>query len=234
MVTSAEGYVSEDRINELVRRHSLYYPEEFYEDYVDRVLSRHPTTGELNCFVVMDLAKSQGSIVLVRSGIETFGCSIGGIPFVINPVENEEEALKAALLLVGDASKVVTFGGRSFDFPFLSVRGMMYGLTCKKNLDPYRYRYDYHVDLVEVFTHHRAMEAFTLEEYVAAFEVDTEEDNPNEPDYDFQVLEDGLEEGVGDVTSEEVMESATRAIQKALLFARVQETLSNVVPEFRD
>lgn len=53
--------------------------------------------------------------------------------------------------------RVVSFNGRAFDAPFLSVRGAIHGLSPSKNLSGYRYSVESHVDLLEVLTFHGAV-----------------------------------------------------------------------------
>ena len=50
--------------------------------------------------------------------------------------------------------RFVSFNGRAFDGPFLSVRSAVHGLLPSKNLSGYRYSMDSHVDLLEVLTFH--------------------------------------------------------------------------------
>ena len=48
--------------------------------------------------------------------------------------------------------RFITFNGRSFDGPFLSVRTAIHGLTPSRNLAGYRYSVEEHVDLLDVLT----------------------------------------------------------------------------------
>lgn len=50
--------------------------------------------------------------------------------------------------------RFVSFNGRTFDGPFLSVRAAVHGLLPSKNLSGYRYSMESHVDLLEVLTFH--------------------------------------------------------------------------------
>jgi DNA polymerase elongation subunit (family B) len=50
--------------------------------------------------------------------------------------------------------RFVSFNGRSFDGPFLSVRSAIHALSPSKNLSGYRYSLESHVDLLEVLTFH--------------------------------------------------------------------------------
>ena len=48
--------------------------------------------------------------------------------------------------------RVVSFNGRSFDGPFLSVRSAAHALLPSKNLSGYRYSLETHVDVLELLT----------------------------------------------------------------------------------
>jgi DNA polymerase elongation subunit (family B) len=48
--------------------------------------------------------------------------------------------------------RCVTFNGRTFDGPFLSVRSAVHGISPSKNLLGYRYSMDAHIDLLEILT----------------------------------------------------------------------------------
>ncbi len=58
---------------------------------------------------------------------------------------------------VGKFDRFVSFNGRSFDGPFLSVRSAVHGLRPSKNLVPYRYSMETHVDLLDVLTFYGAV-----------------------------------------------------------------------------
>ena len=53
---------------------------------------------------------------------------------------------------VAKFDRLVSFNGRSFDGPFLSVRSAVHALSPSKNLLGYRYSIDTHVDLMEILT----------------------------------------------------------------------------------
>lgn len=53
--------------------------------------------------------------------------------------------------------RFVSFNGRSFDGPFLSVRSAVHGIQPSTNLVPYRYSMSSHVDLIDVLTFYGAV-----------------------------------------------------------------------------
>ncbi len=65
---------------------------------------------------------------------------------------SEKDILAEFWEKVSKYGRVVTFNGRSFDAPFLSVRSAIHGISPSKNLLGYRYSMETHVDLLEVLT----------------------------------------------------------------------------------
>jgi DNA polymerase elongation subunit (family B) len=53
---------------------------------------------------------------------------------------------------LGKYDRAVSFNGRSFDGPFLSVRSAVHGVPPSKNLSGYRYSIESHVDLFEILS----------------------------------------------------------------------------------
>jgi DNA polymerase elongation subunit (family B) len=53
--------------------------------------------------------------------------------------------------------RFVSFNGRAFDGPFLSVRTAIHALSPSKNLSGYRYSFESHIDLLELLTFHGAV-----------------------------------------------------------------------------
>ncbi len=64
----------------------------------------------------------------------------------------EKEMLSEFWAALSKFERFVTFNGRTFDGPFLSVRSAIHGLSPSKNLLGYRYSMETHVDLLEVLT----------------------------------------------------------------------------------
>jgi hypothetical protein len=64
----------------------------------------------------------------------------------------EREMLVEFWTALSKFERFVSFNGRAFDGPFLSVRSAAHALTPSKNLSGYRYSVESHVDLLEVLT----------------------------------------------------------------------------------
>lgn len=64
----------------------------------------------------------------------------------------EKEMLEGFWTTVSRFDRLVSFNGRSFDGPFLSVRSALHGVAPSRNLSGYRYSVADHVDLLEVLS----------------------------------------------------------------------------------
>ncbi len=82
---------------------------------------------------------------------------------------SEKEILEKFWKAISFSHKFVTFNGRGFDCPVLMLRSAMLGVKPTKNLAPYRYSTDAHVDLLEQLTFYNAYRKFNLDFYCKAF-----------------------------------------------------------------
>lgn len=64
----------------------------------------------------------------------------------------EKEMLAEFWAALSKFERCVSFNGRAFDGPFLSIRSAAHALLPSKNLSGYRYSMETHVDLMEVLT----------------------------------------------------------------------------------
>lgn len=81
----------------------------------------------------------------------------------------EKEVLEKFWRAISYANKFVTFNGRGFDCPVLLMRSAIKKVKPSKNLMPYRYNTDFHVDLLEQMTFYNAYRKFNLDFYCKAF-----------------------------------------------------------------
>ncbi|MBT3538592.1 3'-5' exonuclease [Candidatus Parcubacteria bacterium] len=82
---------------------------------------------------------------------------------------SEKEILEKFWKAIAHANKFVTFNGRGFDCPVLMLRSAMLKVKPSKNLVPYRYSTDQHIDLLEQLTFYSAARKFNLDFYCKAF-----------------------------------------------------------------
>ncbi|HRH23798.1 MAG TPA: ribonuclease H-like domain-containing protein [Candidatus Magasanikbacteria bacterium] len=89
----------------------------------------------------------------------------------------EKEILEKFWKAISFSHKFVTFNGRGFDCPVLMLRSAMLGVKPTKNLAPYRYSTDAHVDLLEQLTFYNAYRKFNLDFYCKAFGIKSPKSN---------------------------------------------------------
>lgn len=82
---------------------------------------------------------------------------------------SEKEILEKFWKAMSHANRFVTFNGRGFDCPVLMLRSAMNNVKPTRNLMPYRYKTDFHVDLLEQMTFYNAYRKFNLDFYCKAF-----------------------------------------------------------------
>jgi len=86
---------------------------------------------------------------------------------------NEKEILEKFWKAVAHADKFVTFNGRGFDCPTLMLRSAINKVKPSKNLMPYRYSAEAHIDLLEQLTFYNATRKFNLDSYCRAFGIES-------------------------------------------------------------
>ncbi len=101
-------------------------------------------------------------------GLEDF--EDGGIKYSCG---SEKEILEKFWKALSFSHKFVTFNGRGFDCPVLMLRSAMLGVKSTKNLMPYRYSTDVHVDLLEQMTFYNAYRKFNLDMYCKSFGIES-------------------------------------------------------------
>lgn len=82
---------------------------------------------------------------------------------------SEKEILEKFWAAIAHANKFVTFNGRGFDCPVLMLRSAMLKVKPSKNLMPYRYSVDQHIDLLEQLTFYNSARKFNLDFYCKSF-----------------------------------------------------------------
>ncbi|MDD2656331.1 MAG: ribonuclease H-like domain-containing protein [Patescibacteria group bacterium] len=139
-------------------------------------------TNEIVAIGVMSLESKKGAVYFSASAEALADKQNFGImDFEENGIKyfcgTEKEILQKFWQVMAKAHKFVTFNGRGFDCPVLMLRSAMLNVKPSKNLMPYRYAHDVHVDLLEQMTFYNAYRKFNLDFYCKAFGIDSPKAN---------------------------------------------------------
>ncbi len=139
---------------------------------------------------------------------------------------SEKEMLAEFWTALSRFNRFISFNGRAFDGPFLSVRSAVHALSPSKNLSGYRYSVEEHVDLLEVLTFHGAVsrdQAPSLHAACVAFGIPS----PKSAEMHGYAVGDAYRQG----RLAEIAEYCRRDVEAtAALFRRLETTL---LPLFR-
>jgi len=129
--------------------------------------------------------------------------------------------------LLTRAGRIVTFNGRGFDGPFLMLRSAILGVAPTVNLAGYRYTFDPHCDLAEVFNFRGALRTdYSLDYWCRRFGITS----PKEEGLQGHQVQQAYEEG----RLEEIVRYCARDVAAtAMLYGAVSETLLPVLESKR-
>ena len=135
-----------------LQREKLTRWSEDHEDFLRRkeggALS--PYTGKVIVVAMLNPESGKGIVWYEAAGERAARTSEDGLFEYVGG--DEATMLREFWETVSKFDRLVSFNGRSFDAPFLSVRSAIQGLSPSKNLLGYRYSMETHVDLMEVLT----------------------------------------------------------------------------------
>ncbi|OGH72332.1 MAG: hypothetical protein A2921_00740 [Candidatus Magasanikbacteria bacterium RIFCSPLOWO2_01_FULL_43_20b] len=86
---------------------------------------------------------------------------------------SEKEILEKFWQAISRADRFVTFNGRGFDCPVLMLRSAMQKVKPTKNLMPYRYSAEAHIDLLEQLTFYNSVRKFNLDFFCKSFGIES-------------------------------------------------------------
>lgn len=142
--------------------------EEEIEEAKDQ-LSFSPLTGEIVAIAMIN-PETSGGVVYFQSPkkkIENF--EENGVQYVSC---NEAEILRNFWEKIKSFNQFITFNGRTFDCPYLMIRSAVNKVRPTRNLMPYRYAAEEHIDLFDQLTFYGAVRRkFNLHMWCKAFDV---------------------------------------------------------------
>lgn len=136
-----------------MQRERLTRYAEDHEDFLKRKAggSFSPYTGKIVVIAMLNPETGNG-VVWYEAAERREAKSADGLFDFVGC--SEKEMLSDFWVALSKFDRFVSFNGRAFDGPFLSVRSAIHALSPSKNLSGYRYSVESHVDLLEVLTFH--------------------------------------------------------------------------------
>lgn len=178
-----------------------------------------PYTGKVIVIAMMNPETAKGVVWHEAPGERASRASEDGFFEYVGC--GEKDMLAEFWSALSKFDRFVTFNGRTFDGPFLSVRSAIHGLLPSKNLLGYRYSMETHVDLLEILTFQGAVardQTPTLHSACVAFGIPS----PKSEEMHGYAVGDAYHDG----RLAEVAEYCRRDVEAtAALFRRLETTL---------
>ncbi|MBP9731930.1 MAG: ribonuclease H-like domain-containing protein [Candidatus Magasanikbacteria bacterium] len=144
------------------------------EEKIKQQMALWAPTNRIVAIGMLSVESGKGAVYFQTSGEVVESYEKDGIKYECG---TEKEILEKFWKAISFSHKFVTFNGRGFDCPVLMLRSAMLGVKPTKNLAPYRYSTDAHVDLLEQLTFYNAYRKFNLDFYCKAFGIKSPKSN---------------------------------------------------------
>ena len=139
-----------------------------------RSLSFYPLTAQIVAIGMLEVESEQGFVFFQNGSAQMEQFSEGNITYVSG---DEKSILENFWKQMKKYSQFVTFNGRLFDGPFVMLRSAINHVPAGKNLVPYRYAHNQHIDLADQMTFYDAMRRkFSLHMWCRAFNIASPKD----------------------------------------------------------
>ena len=130
-------------------------------------LSFYPLTAQIVAIGMLDASSAKGFVYYQNGGGKPEKFTEGDTIYISG---TEKDILSNFWSQLKNYSQFVTFNGRVFDCPFVMLRSAINQIRTTKNLMPYRYGHNMHVDLADQMTFYDAMRRrFSLHMWCEAF-----------------------------------------------------------------
>lgn len=144
------------------------------EEKVKQQMALWAPTNRIVAIGMLSVESGKGAVYFQSPGDPIEAYEKDGVKYECG---TEKEILEKFWKAISFSHKFVTFNGRGFDCPVLMLRSAMLGVKSTKNLAPYRYSTDAHVDLLEQLTFYNAYRKFNLDFYCKAFGIKSPKSN---------------------------------------------------------
>ena len=138
-------------------------------------LSFYPLTAQIIAIGMLEVESEKGFVFFQNGNQPAQKLVEGPITFVSG---QEKDILLQFWSQLKNYSHFITFNGRTFDCPFLMIRSAVNNLRPSKNLMPYRYAINPHVDLADQLSFYDALKRkFSLHLWCRAFGIPSPKEN---------------------------------------------------------
>lgn len=156
-----------DLLDEAVQKYLLKFAETKEEEKkAKEQMALWAPTNKIITIGLLSVETEKGAVYFQANGKEVEPFEEKGIKYWAG---EEKEILEKFWKAISHANKYVTFNGRGFDCPVLMLRSAMLKVKPTRNLMPYRYSAEEHIDLLEQLTFYNASRKFNLDVYCKAF-----------------------------------------------------------------
>lgn len=134
-------------------------------------LAFYPLTGQIIAIGMLEVESSKACVYFQNGGSAKEKFVEGDVTFISG---TESEILNHFWNQMNRYSQFVTFNGRMFDAPFIMLRSAINQIKATKNLVPYRYAHNTHIDLADQLTFYDALRRkFSLHMWCHAFGIES-------------------------------------------------------------
>jgi len=137
---------------------------------VKEKLGLWPLTGEIAAICLLNPDTNKGRVYFQSPGKNTEPVIEGGMEYL---AMGEKEILEKFWQEIKNYNQFITFNGRGFDCPYIMLRSGVLKVRPTRNLMPYRYKDDEHIDLLDQLTFYGAFRRFSLDFYCRTFKLDS-------------------------------------------------------------
>ncbi|MBU2037432.1 ribonuclease H-like domain-containing protein [Patescibacteria group bacterium] len=127
-----------------------------------------PLTGEIAAICLLNPDTDKGRVYFQAPGVKIKPQIEDGIEYL---AMSEKEILENFWQEISHYNQFVTFNGRLFDCPYIMLRSGILKIRPTRNLMPYRYKDDEHIDLLDQLTFYGAFRRFSLDFYCRTFKL---------------------------------------------------------------
>jgi len=135
-------------------------------DEAVRYTSLYPFTAKVIAIGIFDVEKEKSFVYYESSKQELWSSDNKKVQY---KGLSEKEMLESFWRIIEVVDQVITFNGRNFDIPFLTLRSAILKIKPSENLMGNRYNSSQHVDLLDQFTFYGLTRKFNLDFYCHAF-----------------------------------------------------------------